>query len=82
MVGHQQQRGSRRAPATREHRPDNQLVDTFERLDLEIGAAHMTGLVGRLDMQQQEIAALERFESVAGLGGIVGIEKAGRAGHR
>jgi len=41
----------------------------------------MTGLVGRLDMQEQEVARLERIEAVTRLRGVISIEKSGRAGN-
>src|SRR5580692_1051062 len=81
MIGHQQDREIAQRAKPREHRPDDQLVDTLDRFLLQIGAAHVTGFVGRLDMQQQEVARLQRFEAVTPLCSVVSIEKSGRSGN-
>src|SRR5271156_3111609 len=81
VIRHQQDREIAKRPKPSEHRADDQLVDALDRFLLQIGTAHVTGFVRRLDMQQQEVARLERFEAVAPLGGIVGIEKTGGAGN-
>ena len=55
MVGHQQEPELAQLGQTLEHRPEHQFVDALDRFDLEIGAAHVAGFVGSLDMEQQEI---------------------------
>src|ERR1700704_7108072 len=82
MIGHQQQRPFAEPRQLCQQRPENQLVDSLDRLDLVIGSAHVAGLIGRLDMQQEEVTPLERVEAITGLRRIVSIEKSGRAGNR
>ena len=50
VIGHQQDREIAKRAKPREHRPDNQLVDTFDRFLLQVSTAHVTGLVGRFNM--------------------------------
>ena len=81
MIGHQQQRPFAERRQLCEHRTEDRFVDPLERLDLVIGAAHVAGLVGRFDVEQEEVAPFERVEPKARLGRVVGIEKAGRTGN-
>src|SRR5208282_6651596 len=64
MVRHQEDRKFTERRESGQHRADYQLVDTLDRLGLQVGASHVSGLIGRLDMEEQEVARLQRIEPV------------------
>ena len=55
------------------------LVDPFERLDLGLVPPFVTGLVRRLDVHADDVVIFECLDGVAALGGVIGVEVAGRA---
>src|SRR5712692_2558679 len=80
VVGHDQH-----APlATRgaqpfQQRADDLLVHVLDRLDLLLRVAHVAALVGRLDVEEEEVALLEGTQPVLGLTAEVRVEEAGGA---
>ncbi len=64
-----------------EQRPQDRGVDAFDRLHLLGRVAHVSRLVGRLDVDEDEVVTRERRKRGARLGGVVGVEVAGGAGH-
>ena len=65
MIRHQQQRPFAERGQLREHRAKDKFVDPLERLNFVIGAAHVAGLVGRLDMEQEEVATRMEYTEEA-----------------
>ena len=60
-------------------RADNVPVDLFQGLDLGGRVAFVRGLVGRLDVNADQVHVLEGLDRVTALGGVVGVEVAGGA---
>src|SRR4029453_178372 len=60
---------------------DDVAVPSLERDDLLANVTLMRGLVGRLDVQQEEVAVPERRQCGVPLRGVVVIEPGGGAGH-
>ena len=59
-------------------RTDDLAVPSFERVDLDVGATLVPRLVGRFDVQHEQIAIVERIEARARLRAVVVVE-AGRS---
>src|SRR5207253_616033 len=57
------------------------LVNLFERPDLGIRLPLVRGLVGCLDVDAHQVMVGKRGHRGASLGGVVGVEVAGRSGH-
>src|SRR5579883_1398853 len=79
MIRHQEQSEVPHFLQPAQQGSDDQLVDSLDGLGLEVRSAHVPRFVWRLDMDEQKVMARKRFDSVAALGGIVGIQIAGGA---
>src|SRR5205809_7144514 len=82
VIGHDQQAPlAARGPQPLEQRADHLLVHVLDRLDLLLRVAHVAALVGRLDVQEEELALLEGAQPVLGLAAEVRVEETGGARH-
>ena len=68
-------------PQRVDERADDVGVPALERRDLLVDGALVAGLVGGLDVEEEEVAVRERRERRVALRGVVVVEAGGRAGH-
>ena len=80
VVG-QHQDAERLAVERVDERPDDVGVPALERRDLLVDRALVPGLVGGLDVEQEQIRALQRRERGVALRDVVVVEPGGRARH-
>src|SRR5213083_1416786 len=76
MVGHDQQAPlAARGAQPLEQRADHLRVHVLDRLDLLLRVAHVAALVGRLDVQEEEVALRQGAQPVLGLAAEVRVEE-------
>ena len=64
-----------------QERADDVLIDLLQRRDLGLHVPFVRSLIGRLDVDDDEVDFIEGLDGVPALGGVVGVEVAGGARH-